>query len=344
LSYRILLFSSISAKGRRFPPKPGVSLRYNRRCVAVSCSKGMPSEFLRASSSDGPPTLGRDNLILRASARFHSVKDYPGPLSIKTVVKGRASWRHERRALVVGQDSFLVLSDGQPYSLHIEAREPVHTCCVFFAKGFVESVHQSMTWRDLDAEDSISAEFLSHVHPRNERIHQRLSQIVAHPAPSRLWMDEQFVGLAQDLLLLYSEVRTRIGRLPGRKPSTREELFRRVSQGRDFIHAHASEDINLAGVARASFLSPYHFRRAFQGAFGTSPHEYMTQLRVSAAARLLRTAPEMSITQVAEAVGFESPTSFASLFRRHTGVSPSSMKGPKQLKPTGMAPRTNGCQ
>jgi AraC family transcriptional regulator len=306
----------------------------------------MPGEFLRANPNDGPLVLGRHNLILRASARAHHVKDYPGPLSIKTVVKGQAAWRRDRRSLAVAQDSFLVLSDGEPYSLDIEAREPVHTCCVFFAKGFVESVHQSMTSGGLDAHDPIQTEFLSHLHPRDERILKRIAGIVGCTDPPTFWIDEQFLALAQDLLLLYAEVRQRISRLQGRKPSTREELYRRVSTGRDFIHARAFESITLAAVARASYLSPYHFHRAFRGAFGVSPHDYVTRLRIDRAAQLLRESPDLSVTHVAGAVGFESPTSFASLFSRHTGVSPSALKrGPgalKQLKPAASRLRTNG--
>jgi AraC-like DNA-binding protein len=306
----------------------------------------MPAEFLRADSNDGPPVLGRHNLILRASARAHHVKDYPGPLSIKTVVKGQAAWRHDRRSLAVAQDSFLVLSDGEPYSLDIDAREPVHTCCVFFAKGFVESVHQSMTSGSLEPREAIHTEFLSHLHPRDERILSRIARIAGRAHPPGFSMDEQFLGLAEDLLLLYADVRQRIGRLPGRKPSTREELYRRVSRGRDFIHARAFENISLGEVARASFLSPYHFHRAFRGAFGVSPHDYVTRLRIDRATRLLRESPNLSVTQVAGVVGFESPTSFASLFSRFTGVSPSAVKRDlgalKQLKPAAAAPRTNG--
>ena len=320
------------------------NLAFFRECGKLP--KGMPAEFLRADSDDGPPVLGRHNLVLRASARAHHVKDYPGPLSIKTVVKGRAEWRHDRRSLAVAQDSFLVLSDGEPYSLDIEAREPVHTCCVFFAKGFVESVHQSMTSGRLDTHEPIQTEFLSHLHPRDERILNRIAGIAGHAHPPGFSLDEQFLGVAQDLLLLYGDVRQRIGRLPGRKPSTREELYRRVSAGRDFIHARAFENISLGEVARASFLSPYHFHRAFRGAFGVSPHDYVTRLRIDQAAHLLRQSPDLSVTQVAGAVGFESPTSFASLFSRHTGVSPSALKGGpgplKHLKPSVAAARNNG--
>ena len=306
----------------------------------------MPGEFLRADSNDGPPVLGRHNLVLRASGRSHHVKDYPGPLSIKTVVRGNAAWRQGRRGLPVAQDSFLVLSDEEPYSLDIEAREPVHTCCVFFAKGFVESVHQSMTSGGLDTRDPVQMEFLSHLHPRDERISNRITRIAGCAHPPGFWMDEQFLALAEDLLLLYDEVRQRIGRLPGRKPATREELYRRVSTGRDFMHARAFEHISLNDVARASFLSPYHFHRAFRGAFGVSSHDYVTRLRIDRAAQLLRESPDLSVTHVAGAVGFESPTSFASLFRRHTGVPPSALRhGPgirKHLKPAAAAPRTNG--
>src|SRR4051812_44000504 len=84
--------------------------------------------------------LGVRNAVLSARARRHSVTDFPGPLSIKSVTIGRVAWKTSGRELLVDRDSFLVLNHGEPYSMHIDAREPVSTLCVFFAPGFVESV------------------------------------------------------------------------------------------------------------------------------------------------------------------------------------------------------------
>jgi len=84
--------------------------------------------------------LGMENFVLRARGRRHQVREFPGPLSIKTVVDGKVSWRTERRDIVVDECSFLVLNDGEPYSMDIDLPIPVRTCCVFFQHGFVEQV------------------------------------------------------------------------------------------------------------------------------------------------------------------------------------------------------------
>ena len=269
------------------------------------------------------PVLGRDNVLLRASARRHFVQDFPGPLSIKSVIRGKAAWRHDSRWLPIEQQSFLILPDGAPYSLDIDARQPVHTCCAFFAKGFVESVYRDITNTDLDGSGPVRLEFLAQLHPRDERLLRRMQQIgrIADDPPP-LWTEQQFLLLARDLLALYREVNDRIARLPARKQSTREEIYRRVSRGRDFIHAHAFRSVKLAELARASFLSPYHFHRAFTSIFGVSPHEYLTRLRIDKAAELLKLRSDLTVTAVAGEVGFESPASFTNLFRKRLGTTP----------------------
>lgn len=270
--------------------------------------------------------LGSHNSILKATARRHFVKDFPGPLSIKSVTHGTVAWKTGSRDLVVNPDSFLVLQRGEPYSMAIDSPAPVSTFCIFFADGFAESACASMTHPDIEP-DAARTPHLARLHPDDGRILPRLRSLAA--AGSQLWIDQQFVALAQDLSLLDREIHRRVAALPGRRRSTREELFRRASRGRDLLHADPAADLDLAALARAACLSPYHFHRAFTRAFGKTPHQYRTGLRLAQARRLLETT-DKTVTEIAGEVGFESAASFSLLFHRCFGAAPSVVRKTKQ--------------
>ena len=298
--------------------------------------------------------LGVRNAVLCASARRHSVTDYPGPLSIKSVTSGTAAWKTGGRELVVDRDSFLVLNQGEPYSMNIDAREPVSTLCVFFAPGFVESVCDSIAG-SISHEEAGPADkprvagFVQRLHAADGRILPRMQAIARAHRPDRLWIeqlgidqlgidqlvidqlvidqlwiDQQFLELAADLALLDRDMRRRVRLMPARRAATREELFRRVRRGQEFLHAAANEKTDLCDLARQVCLSPYHFHRAFTRAFGQTPHAYRTGLRMARARRLLETS-QLTVTEVCGAVGFESAASFSSLFRRTFGVPPTGL-------------------
>ena len=267
--------------------------------------------------------LRRANAVLRARARTHYVHDFSGPLSIKSVTEGTVAWKSAGRERVVDRDSFLVLNADEPYSMAIESRQPVSTLCVFFQDGFVESVHAAMLGGGLEGE-AAPLPFLGGLHFRDEAILPRMHAIARADGVSRLWLDEQFLLLARDLLSLNSDMWRRAARMPAARPATRAELFRRVRRGQEYLHASADEDGGLAGVARAACLSPFHFHRAFVQAFGATPHEYRNRLRLERARRLLE-AGGMTVTEVCGAVGFESPASFSALFRRSFGAPPSAL-------------------
>jgi AraC family transcriptional regulator len=269
--------------------------------------------------------LGTHNALLSARARTHFVKDFAGPLSIKSVAEGTVAWKTGGRELVVDRDSFLILNHREPYSMEIDSRTPVSTLCVFFQDEFVESVHASLVQDDIDSEPA-PARFPGYLHVRDSRILPRLQAINqrsdAAGEPARLWLDHQYLELARDLLLLGRDVNRRVRLLPARRPATREELFRRVRRGQEILHADPTRDWGLAEIARASCLSPYHFQRAFTCAFGKSPHQYRNHLRLARARRLLEST-SMTVTEICGAVGFESAPSFTTLYRQSFGEPPS---------------------
>ncbi len=266
--------------------------------------------------------LGVHNAVLRARARHHVVKDFAGPLSIKCVTEGTVAWKTGGRELPVDRSSFLVLNAGEPYSMDIDSRAPVSTLCVFFASGFVESVRGAIEGGEIDG-GRAPAEFPERLHRADERIVPRMHAMAA--GCSKLRLDEQYLALAGDLLRLDRDFARRLRLLPERKAATREELFRRVRRGQEYLHANAAGELDLASLAREAALSVYHFHRTFKRLFGVTPHRYLTALRLERARALLGD-PESSIAGVCSAVGFQSTASFSLLFRRTFGTPPSSFR------------------
>ncbi|HEY2014763.1 MAG TPA: AraC family transcriptional regulator, partial [Bryobacteraceae bacterium] len=173
--------------------------------------------------------------------------------------------------------------------------------------------------------EAAPAPILGRLHARDERILPRMHAIAAAGEAGGLWLGEQYLELAQQLLLLNRDLGRRLGLMPARRPATREELFRRVRRGQEVLHADPAIDWSLADIARESCLSPYHFHRAFTCAFGKTPHQYRNELRLARARRLLESTG-MTVTEVCGAVGFESAPSFSTLYRQVFGVPPSAAR------------------
>jgi transcriptional regulator GlxA family with amidase domain len=88
------------------------------------------------------------------------------------------------------------------------------------------------------------------------------------------------------------------------------------------MDAHLDERLDLAALARRAHFSRFHFLRVFRNRYHETPHQYLTRRRLARARELLANT-RLTVTEICFAVGFESPGSFSTLFRRSTGYSPS---------------------
>lgn len=100
----------------------------------------------------------------------------------------------------------------------------------------------------------------------------------------------------------------------------------------ELIHADPAADLSLERLADAVGLSVYHFVRVFKSTFGTTPHRYVQDQRVEAAAVALQRSKQSSIAEIALAHGFASQTHLTSLMRRRFGVTPGAMR--RQVMPS----------
>ena len=95
----------------------------------------------------------------------------------------------------------------------------------------------------------------------------------------------------------------------------------RIWKARNFIHAHANEELSLGRVARATNTSPNYFSEKFKEATGVTFVKYVARTRLENAAALLRDS-ELRISEIAFATGFQSLSQFNRVFKTLAGVSP----------------------
>jgi AraC-like DNA-binding protein len=99
-----------------------------------------------------------------------------------------------------------------------------------------------------------------------------------------------------------------------------------VAHLRRLLRAHAEirerfdEPLTIHALAATAGLSPYLFVRSFGEAFGKTPHDYLIDVRIAEAKRVL--ARGDSVTEACMAVGLSSLGSFSTMFKRRTGDSP----------------------
>ena len=89
---------------------------------------------------------------------------------------------------------------------------------------------------------------------------------------------------------------------------------------RKFIDDHFEENLNLDVLSLSLFTSKYHLLRLFKKYYGLTPKQYCTNRRIGASIAYLKKG--MSISDSCYCAGFETPSSFSTLFRSKTGLSP----------------------
>lgn len=137
---------------------------------------------------------------------------------------------------------------------------------------------------------------------------------------SELW-DLKFHQLGVALINEMSSAVPHASEVPAVKESTRIELLRRVSVGRDFLVSMSDKAITVEDAARAACISTFHFHRLFAQLFGQSPHVFLRDFRMQRAAQMLKFNDE-PVAEIVSRIGFHSISSFSGAFRKRFGVGP----------------------
>ncbi|MCL1820506.1 MAG: response regulator [Oscillospiraceae bacterium] len=111
--------------------------------------------------------------------------------------------------------------------------------------------------------------------------------------------------------------------LEHKNPSGRETVYKKeIRDAIQFIQAHFTERITLDDVAGAVKLNRSYLSRLFKHETGGHMFGFINDLRMKKAAELI-CGGDITVSEVAEAVGIDDQFYFARVFKKHFGIPPS---------------------
>lgn len=94
-----------------------------------------------------------------------------------------------------------------------------------------------------------------------------------------------------------------------------------INQAIDYIHTHLHQTLSSEMLAMEMNMSVYHFHRLFKSYLQETISAYITRQRMERAVMYLQTR-DLSLQELSEKVGYDTPQSFSKAFKRYFGFSP----------------------
>ena len=275
--------------------------------------------------------FGKQNIVFDAESSRSACERHVGCLSIKTVSHGKEWYSVGGREIAVRPGQFLILNNDQEYSCRINGPEKTKVVSVFFKNDFAsEAYRDALSTEEYSLEnptvsDVSVPEFFQTLYPYNTNINEMLQRLVRALNNGEHYengaLDDSFTLLLQELILLnHSEV-LRSKTVTAIKRSTQSEIYRRLCIARDLLHSTFASKLDLSSISQVACLSTPQLIRQFKAVFQTTPHQYLTRVRLEHAAQLL-THSDTSVNDITLQCGFENTSAFCRSFRKQYGVQP----------------------
>lgn len=293
--------------------------------------QGLSSESLDAARAigdilDQPPALG-SNVVLggtRLTERWRHGEFHAALPGMETHVimtyYGAAqdsSWRQggRRMSARTRPGTITLIPEGQDGLWDVEG--PIEVSHVYLTNERLQKAAETLT-------TGKPVELIGRIcfdDPVSSRILEMLSlEATAGDSASSLFAEQALDLLCTQLVRSHS-ADAALKPVAVRKGLADWQVKRVTGYMQDFI----DQEIRLDDLASLVELSRFHFCTAFKLATGQTPHEWLTALRIGQARHLLSTT-ELPVTNIALAVGYQTPSAFASSFRKHTGKPPSAFR------------------
>lgn len=274
------------------------------------------------------------------SVVFSSLSDFFQPVhstgfAIKYVVEGTELYTLDQQQYLVKEGNYLLCNSTKQGHVTIESRKVVKGICINIAPELMLEAVASFQRPDCFFPDADLALFFSTPYfletqydSSSTVLGKTLTQIASdlqqqqlHPSDLDI---EFFYSLSEKIIADQLPVFKQLQSLPGIKPPTKRDLYKRISRGKEMMDTLYTNPLSIEQVAREACMSEYHFFRLFKKMLGVTPHQYLLGKRLAYGKTLLQ-QEQYTVSDAAIECGFTDIYSFSKAFKKQFASSPSAL-------------------
>ncbi|WP_187442192.1 helix-turn-helix domain-containing protein [Sutcliffiella horikoshii] len=220
--------------------------------------------------------------------------------SLLFVTSGEAKLKVDNQTYKMKEHSCIILPPNTPYSLsQIDEYAPLRYYELAFEFGEFKP-------------DLLLGEYVTRNPLKMLAGLERLLEINSDKDSGPLEMIEEQMLFYELLYLVCKERETR-KKLKDTKEKIQEAIL--------YIQNHYQDELTREGLAEMVGFSPGYFSQAFKKVVGSSPIDYLNEVRIKKAKEMLITS-QHRLKTVANSVGYQDEFYFSRLFKKSTGISP----------------------
>ncbi|MCC5945810.1 MAG: helix-turn-helix transcriptional regulator [Bernardetiaceae bacterium] len=247
-------------------------------------------------------------------------------LAAKFVMRGEETYIIKDKKYVVKKGEYIIANNNTLAEVSIK-KKALGLCVDISNRIVLEAINHHFKNKDFE-EFVLSDKFLINTYNiKNTVLGSNLNQIACalskRQQQDSFFNTELFYHLAESIILDQSKIFKQYSQLNFRKLFINQENFRALWQAKIYIEEHYMQNLKIKDLLPLACMSEYAFIRLFKTSFGLSPHQYLIQMRLKQAKRLLMQGE--LVQDVAIMVGFADMPSFSKSFKQHFKIPPSQL-------------------
>lgn len=238
------------------------------------------------------------------------------PLSIKIVSEGLERYTVNNRSYKLESNNYLIINESDTFEVNVKSANVTKGICIYPPQDLIDDVfnYRLKSEKELLESENYHSKKINFTQKTNALsttssgvfIKKHISHIIKDFSNySKKDFNNLYIRLAEHLVHDQLQVDVQLSSLPSSKRQTKEELYRRISQAKDYIHDNYNQKIIIGDLATIACLSKYHFLRSFRDFYKCTPYQYILKLKLEAARKLI--SKGFSFTEISEIIGFSDP-------------------------------------